>query len=62
MSLPKGFSAAVLDTGVGKSSFCFSLMKCKSLEGHGRKIVEILPCFQIMHSSGVKNTWNPGLK
>lgn len=62
MSLLNGSFAAVLDVGIGKSSFRFSLMKWEVSGRSWEKIVEILLCSQIMHSFGVKNTWNPGLK
>lgn len=62
MSLPNGLFAAILDLGIGKQSFPFSLMKWEVFGRSWEKIVEILLCSQIMHSSRVKKTWNPGLK
>ena len=62
MSLLNGYFVAFLDVGIGKQSFPFTLMKWEVSGGSWEKTVDILLCSQMMHSSGVKTTWNPGLK
>lgn len=62
VSLPSGYFRAFLDIGVGKQSFPFTPVKWGVSGGSWEKTVDSLLCSQIMHSSGVKMTWNSGLK